>query len=78
MREQDEMRAESLCTDTMEEHAMKIEWALQETGVGGGCEGTYQALVELAEVLRLVHGYEAYQPTEWATTRAARVNRLRQ
>lgn len=51
------------CGLSLREHVNKVFLALMLAGLGGGCEGTYQALMEVAEVVRREQNFATYTPT---------------
>ena len=52
------------CTNSWEEHYEMLQEGFMLSGVGGGCPEVYQGLVEIAEMLRRVHGWEVHVPDE--------------
>lgn len=50
------------CGAPLEEHLLDIRIAMGAVGVGGGCEDTYKALVELANAIRDKNNFRPYTP----------------
>lgn len=50
------------CGASLEQHIVDVWTGLTLVGVGGGCETTYQAIVEFAEELRQANGFDHYVP----------------
>lgn len=65
------------CQDTIEEHMAAIGMAFAECGIGGACRETYQAMIEIAEALRIVHGYAEHKPTHLSVDMAMRIEHRR-
>lgn len=51
------------CDKPVLEHVSLILDGMAEYGVGGTCEKTYHALLELAEAQRISNGFAKYEPT---------------
>lgn len=51
------------CPLSLQEHVDIVLLAIMMSGLGGLCEGTYQALVEVSEFIRTYKHYSAYTPT---------------
>ena len=51
------------CELSVEEHIQCVVVAVAAIGIGGGCEGTYKALLEVAEGLKQYFHYPEYKPT---------------
>lgn len=50
------------CTATLREHINDVFDLLAESGLGGGCEVAYHAIVETGEIIRLANNYQEYAP----------------
>ena len=50
------------CPLSIDQHLDQIDQGLRLAGTSSNCENVYKALVELAEVYRLVHEWKSYAP----------------
>lgn len=49
------------CGLTWQEHVDRLMVAMMMVGMGGGCAGTYEALIEVAELIRQDQQLPVYQ-----------------
>lgn len=52
------------CVETLRDHILSIGVLLGENEVTAACASNYEALVELAEIFRLMGQHPVYQPTQ--------------
>ena len=52
-----------VCGLPLSVHVRGTVIGLMSNGIGGGCEDTYKALLEVAEAIKREFGYADYQPS---------------
>jgi hypothetical protein len=50
------------CGQSIEEHIEALLEAMRRFDIGGGCEGTYRALLEMAALAKEHNGFPDYVP----------------
>lgn len=58
------------CGLSLREHVGQLFAGLMVAGMGGGCVGTYQALIEMAELVRRENDFSVYTPQLTSQLRA--------